>query len=251
MVKVRNDLTSKRFGRLTVLRQAEDYVNPNTGVHTAQWWCQCDCGSDPFVTTGGRLKDKKQPTISCGCYNKEVNKERLKQYNIFSGPLEDEHGEYYIGLTHNTNREFYIDAQDYHKVKDWCWSEVKGKGITRLQANINGKVTLMHIHIGYSHYDHIDRNELNNRRYNLRPCTIRQNNMNKSVRSDNTSNITGVYFDQSRMKWVARLQLDGKNKYNKRFNSKEEAIVARLKAEKEYFGEFAPQRHLFSEYNIC
>ena len=175
------------------------------------------------------------------------------EYNIFSELLEDEHGEYYIGWTRNTNTEFYIDAEDYDKVKDWCWSEVDGKGanFARIQANVNGKVTLMHIHLGYSNYDHIDRNELNNRKYNLRSCTITQNNMNKSVRSDNTSKITGVYFDQSRMQWVARLQLDQKDKLHKRFNNKKDAIVARLKAEKQYFGEFAPQRHLFAEYNIC
>lgn len=34
------------------------------------------------------------------------------------------------------------------------------------------------------------------------------------------------------------------------FNDKNDAIIARLKAEKEYFGEFAPQQHLFEEYGI-
>lgn len=108
----------------------------------------------------------------------------------------------------------------------------------------------MHIYLGYFNYDHIDRNELNNRKYNLRQRTIQQNNMNKSIRCDNTSEITGVYFDRSRMKWVANLILNGERKYNKRFDNKEDAIRARLQAEKEYFGEFAPQRHLFEEYGI-
>ena len=31
---------------------------------------------------------------------------------------------------------------------------------------------------------------------------------------------------------------------------KTDAVIARLKAEKEYFGEYAPQRHLFKEYHI-
>lgn len=259
IVKVKENMTGwvmKEHGvpnsRLTILRQAEDYINSNTGIHTAQWWCQCECGSDPFVTTGGRLKDKKHPTVSCGCYNKEVNIKRLKQCNVFSELLLDEYGEYYIGWTHNTNREFYIDAQDYHNVKDWCWSEVKGDGtnFARIQARVNGKTVLMHIYLGYSNYDHIDRNELNNRKYNLRPCTVSQNNMNKSVRSDNTSEITGVYFDTQRIKWVAGLQVDNKCKYLERFDNKEDAIRARLKAELEYFKEFAPQRHLFEEYGI-
>lgn len=32
--------------------------------------------------------------------------------------------------------------------------------------------------------------------------------------------------------------------------AKEDAIKARLKAEKEYFGAFAPQKHLYNKYNI-
>lgn len=85
MVKVRDDLTGKRFGKLVVLEQAEDYINPNTGVCTAQWLCQCDCGSDPCVITGGRLKDKKHPTISCGCYNREVSKKQLQAEKEYFG----------------------------------------------------------------------------------------------------------------------------------------------------------------------
>jgi len=34
------------------------------------------------------------------------------------------------------------------------------------------------------------------------------------------------------------------------FDNKDDAIKARLKAEKKYFGEFAPQRHLFEQYEI-
>lgn len=34
------------------------------------------------------------------------------------------------------------------------------------------------------------------------------------------------------------------------FNEKKDAIIARLKAEKQYYGEFAPQKHLYQEYGI-
>ena len=36
MVKVKKDLTGQKFGRLTVIRQVEDYVNPNTGKRSAK-----------------------------------------------------------------------------------------------------------------------------------------------------------------------------------------------------------------------
>lgn len=38
MVKVKEDLTGKKFGRLTVIEQVEDYIGKN-GNHIAQWSC--------------------------------------------------------------------------------------------------------------------------------------------------------------------------------------------------------------------
>jgi hypothetical protein len=34
------------------------------------------------------------------------------------------------------------------------------------------------------------------------------------------------------------------------FETFEEAVITRLKAEKEYYGDFAPQKHLFAQYGI-
>lgn len=35
-------------------------------------------------------------------------------------------GEYGIGWTSNTNKEFYFDIEDYDKIKDYCWYENDG-----------------------------------------------------------------------------------------------------------------------------
>ena len=56
MVKVKENLTGQVFTRLTVIKQAEDYVDPR-GKRSAQWLCQCSCGSDPVVVRQSRLKD--------------------------------------------------------------------------------------------------------------------------------------------------------------------------------------------------
>lgn len=40
MVKVKEDLTGKTFGLLTVIEQADDYVAPTSGKHYARWRCQ-------------------------------------------------------------------------------------------------------------------------------------------------------------------------------------------------------------------
>lgn len=68
MIKVRKDLTGMRFGRLTVLRQAEDHVS-KSGQHRSAWLVQCDCGSEPFVVVGNYLTSKNG-SKSCGCYRK-------------------------------------------------------------------------------------------------------------------------------------------------------------------------------------
>jgi hypothetical protein len=63
MARLRNDLTGKQFGRLLVVKRAENKKN-----RTA-YWCRCECGKDCVVTgidlTGGRTK-------SCGCLKKEI-----------------------------------------------------------------------------------------------------------------------------------------------------------------------------------
>ena len=98
--------------------------------------------------------------------------------------------------------------------------------------------------------DHIDRNKLNNRKNNLRVTNDYGNARNTSLAKNNTSGIIGVSFVSDRNKWVAQITVNYQNISLGRYINKEDAIVARLKAEKEYFGEFAPQRHLFEKYGI-
>lgn len=98
MVKTKEDLTGRRFGRLVVLEQAEDHVQEN-GKHIARWWCQCDCGSEPMAIIGNNLT-KTNGTKSCGCIMRENAATRCrdnppsKKYNTY-----DLTGEYGIGWT--------------------------------------------------------------------------------------------------------------------------------------------------------
>ena len=57
------DLTGQRFGRLTVIERAENYVSPK-GHEEVQWRCICDCGKES-ITRGAYLKSGKAK--SCGC----------------------------------------------------------------------------------------------------------------------------------------------------------------------------------------
>ena len=99
--------------KITVLYRAPDYVKPS-GSKLARWWCMCDCGNpNLFIVNGTFLRSGN--TKSCGCIRKTLVTLRNKQDNRkiceYSQLLSDEHGNYYIGRTTNTNKEFYIDGK--------------------------------------------------------------------------------------------------------------------------------------------
>jgi hypothetical protein len=100
----------------------------------------------------------------------------------------------------------------------------------------------------YSTIDHINGNKLDNRKSNLRPATPSQNAMNRH--NIPKSGYIGVYKRKDNDKWSAKICINYKTIYLGSFNNLEDAIKARLKAEKEYFGEFAPQKDLFEKYGI-
>lgn len=60
-----DDLTGKRFGRLTVIYREENSKSGNS-----MWKCKCDCGNETVVPAC-RLRSGK--TKSCGCFRKEFH----------------------------------------------------------------------------------------------------------------------------------------------------------------------------------
>ena len=61
------DLTGQRFGRLTVIKRADNIYTPN-GTQETMWLCRCDCGNE-IITRARRLKDGNKK--SCGCLAEE------------------------------------------------------------------------------------------------------------------------------------------------------------------------------------
>ena len=61
----RIDLTGQRFGRLTAI----EYVG------NSKWLCKCECGNEKIVCRGHL---KSGAIRSCGCYNREVAKKRMR-----------------------------------------------------------------------------------------------------------------------------------------------------------------------------
>ena len=108
----------------------------------------------------------------------------------------------------------------------------------------------MHVLLGFKDYDHIDRNTFNNRKCNLRPCTEKENLRNRGLHKTNKSGITGVCWSKQRQVWLAYITVDNNNIYLGGYVNKDDAIRTCLLAEQKYFGEFAPQQHLYEQYGI-
>lgn len=133
--------------------------------------------------------------------------------------------------------ETLIDTEDIEKISSdkWCIDKnnyVKNSKQEYLHRIILGAPKDMCV-------DHINGNTLDNRKSNLRICTNRENTSNRTkLGTNNTSGILGVRFDDRRNKWYADIQYKGKYIFLGYFNIKEDAIKARIDAEKLYFKEF-------------
>tara|TARA_R110002020_G_scaffold472424_1_gene700416 strand:+ start:10996 stop:11520 length:525 start_codon:yes stop_codon:yes gene_type:complete len=85
--------------------------------------------------------------------------------------------------------------------------------------------------------DHKDGVPQNNKWLNLRGVTHAQNNWNKKGRKDSTSGHRGVSFQHG--KWRAYITVNRSNQIHLgRFSKKEEAVTARLEAEKKHFNQY-------------
>jgi hypothetical protein len=99
-----------------------------------------------------------------------------------------------------------ITSQGYKCVVLYCDGKQKNMLIHRLVAlqyipNDENKQCVNHID---------NNNRLNNKLTNLRWCTNQQNQMNRSIRKNNTSGSKGVTFNKQTNKWQAKITINGK-----------------------------------------
>lgn len=217
------DLTGQKFGRLTVLC----LTNECSG-HARKWLCECECGNK-ITARGSHLRNKI--IQSCGCLRKELKK-KYNDYNL--------DGEYGVGYTSNTNEPFYFDIEDFDKIKNYSWS-INSDGY--IVAYINKDIPIYPLHRLIVKtdkiVDHINHRKYDNRKCNLREVTNQQNTMNQSLKSNNTSGVTGVDFIKNTSKWRARIKSNNKEIHLGVFDTFDDAVKARKEAEDKCFGEYS------------
>jgi len=144
-----------------------------------------------------------------------------------------------------------VDDDDFERLSQYKWSaSVHPRSKTvYAQRHEAGRVIQMHRSVldapQSQHVDHYNHCGIDNRKENLRLCTITQNARNRSTDinwAGKTSKYKGVGFMQSRdgaAKWLSRIKVNRKSKHLGWFMTELEAVRAYNEAAKHYFGEFA------------
>ena len=180
MKKEIEDLTGKKFGRLTVLERGT-----NDNSRGTKWWCKCECGNKVLVSRHSLMLGL---TKSCGCYQKEKSRENGKQnkrYNTY-----DLSGNFGKGYT-SKGEEFWFDKEDYDKIKDYCWYFDKKNGDLFAQLpDTRKRVALHRLVMGFPKgkmVGHITHEAFN--RYDNRKCNLKIGPMKENARNINMKNL--------------------------------------------------------------
>lgn len=138
------------------------------------------------------------------------------------------------------DEEILVSSPDFARVIGYNWTVHKsGYAFT----NINGKIVAMHRFImpGHPEIDHANRNRLDNRRENLRPCTHEQNQRNLGPylgRKKYGVTLKGVRFVTKSKRYQARIRYDGAVHNLGCFGTEQEAHEAYCAAARLHHGEF-------------
>ncbi len=84
------------------------------------------------------------------------------------------------------------------------------------------------------HIDHINHNRIDNRIANLREVSRIDNQRNQKKSATNKSGFTGVHWHKQAKKWLASITVNCKTIYLGLYEDKNEAICARLHANRLY-----------------
>lgn len=144
--------------------------------------------------------------------------------------------------------EILVDTEDYKKVNLFNWN-----------CSLNGRVRYarrffrpsdtkklgsqsMHrliLNEPEGQVDHINGNGLDNRKENLRICTVQQNSCNRRKVKNSSSKYLGVTFHKRDKKWQAQIKTNKKPIFLGYFKTEIDAAKAYNSAALKYHGQFA------------
>lgn len=145
------------------------------------------------------------------------------------------YGDLCIGYT-NSGEQFFIDTEDYEKVKDYCW-RISAQGYvetTRNKQKFKMHRLLLDAPAGKD-VDHKNRIRNYNLKSNLAIVTRAENCQNRGDYKNNTSGKTGVYFHKAENKWRTYIHVNRQRINGTAHETLEAAIMERKALEQQYF----------------
>jgi len=201
----RLDLTDQRFGKLTAVSRAD-----NIGRDTA-WLCKCDCGSERVVRTAALRKGEVR---SCGCDAPAPFLKGTRRYDLT--------GQRFGKLV--AIKPLPKKGDDYR----WLCRCDCGNETVVAVANLRNGHTQSCGCEGSSSFDHL----------HYVDGTSVELIRSQTIRSNNSSGVTGVYWAKKEQRWAASIGFKGKRYHLGLFERFSDAVEARKEAEQQYFGTF-------------
>lgn len=201
------------FGRLTVLCE----VPKKNGDRMFK--CQCSCGNVKVIALRCLRSGQTQ---SCGCLARERSSETNRSFNSYTFIDETT-----VLLKDNLGNGTLIDSNVLDLVKPYYFT-----------LDRKGYFSTVHTHIKLHRLitdcskdmvvDHINHDKADNRKCNLRICTVAENNMNNRCKG----------YSKRGDRWVAYINKNHRRIHLGIFETEELARRARQQAVEKYFGEF-------------
>lgn len=200
--KIRLELAGKRYGRLTVLRLAE-----NRKDQRRTWICQCDCGNICEVTTHDLQSGH---TTSCGCYAQEGKRLRYRDLT---------------GKTFGWLTVLYpLEGRDYKGSVMWHCRCKCGK-----ECDYSEDALMHGNNVSCGCYrETVLPKMLNEHLHRIDGTCVEH--LKRKMRADNTSGHIGVYPTRAGH-WAVYIGFKGKKYYLGTYEKKSDALAARLKGE--------------------
>ena len=156
------------------------------------------------------------------------------------------------------NKYALVDDEDYEYLSKWKWHAHKGSSKYtyyavrtsydngKTQVRMHREIVLRYTANNKEEIDHVDRDGLNNKKCNLRICSISENNFN---RRNWGSLPKGIKLNKSTykkkngeikeyLKYQARISVNGKSVHLGNYNNLENAIDSYNNASKKYYPEY-------------
>jgi hypothetical protein len=144
---------------------------------------------------------------------------------------------------------FQIDEEDWGRVRGFRW-HVDSLGY--VAGYVNGNQVRLHRHLMEAGrgqiVDHKNRDQMDNRKGNLRLASKSENGINSKHRKHNTSGFRGVHFCRQTGKWRAEIRKNGQCTKLGRFKTKLAAALAYDQAALDMHGDFATTNFLKRDY---